>query len=385
MMGHPHIPRARPSRGVQPWDYARQKALQVERIDVPEVIWWGRFDPGYSRNRIVLKSFADLGWTIRQFRPAVAAVADWEARIRRLPRPNLVWVPCFRQRDLPAASRWARTHGVPLIFDPLISAYDKQVDERRKLSPSDFRARRLKAWESSLFQRADRIIADTPAHAKYFREVLGVAEEKIQVIYVGAEAALFNPVPPLSGDRRVEVLFYGSFIPLQGPEVVVEAARRYQGPPARWVLLGQGPLRSTCEAQAKGVANITFEDWVPYAQLPARIHQADILLGIFGTTPKANRVIPNKVFQSLACGRVVVTRSADAYSAALCEKRDSGLVWVPAGTAQSLAEAVAALASDRGKLSQLSKAATTTSQQHFSENIVRMQLHDTLRGLVAHE
>lgn len=352
---------------------------------MPSVLWWGRFDPDYSRNRIILRLFTELGWTVQQFRPRVAAAADWEARVRRLAPADLVWVPCFRQRDVSAASRWARAHGIPLIFDPLISAFDKQVDERKKLSPSGRRARRLQAWESSLFRRADRIVADTPAHAEYFAEILGVPQEKLRVIYVGAEAPLFSPAAPRCGEQPVEILFYGSFIPLQGPELVVEAARRYRGPPARWVMLGQGPLRPACEARARGLANVAFEDRLPYAELPARIGAADILLGVFGTTPKAGRVIPNKVFQALACGRAVVTRSAAAYPAALRATGENGLIWVPAGDPQSLAETVAALAADRGRVHQLGEAAAMTSRQYFSEGVVRAQLQDALRGLVAHE
>lgn len=346
------------------------------------MLWWGRFDPGYARNRILRTQLAELGWQVRDFHPRLSGLGDWEARLRALPKPDLVWVPCFRQRDLAAASRWARSRGIPLLFDPLISAYDKQVDERGKLATDSPRARRLLAWERALFARADRVLADTPAHAGYFADTLG-ARARIAVVYVGAEAGRFTPQPVGAGESKPvsEVLFYGSFIPLQGPATVVEAARRYQGPPVRWVLLGDGPLRKDCEARAAGLPNVAFEDWLPYDRLPARIRLADILLGVFGTTAKAGRVIPNKVFQALACGKPVVTRTAPAYPAELQRVECSGLVWVDAGDAQGLAECVAALAADRAALRGLGIAAAQTSQTYFSEVVVRRQLRDALKGL----
>jgi glycosyltransferase involved in cell wall biosynthesis len=350
---------------------------------VPSVLWWGRFDPGYSRNRIVRKLLGELGWTIRDFHPRFSGLGDWEARLRRLPRPDLVWVPCFRQRDLAAASRWASKQGVPLLFDPLISAYDKQVDERVKLNPDSPRTKRFLAWERALFQRANCVLADTPAHADYFAQVLGVPTQKLAVVYVGAEESRFKTGPLASGAAGgpLEVLFYGSFIPLQAPQVVIEAARLYRGPPVKWVLLGQGPLRKLCEENARGLENVSFEDWLPYERLPARIHRADILLGVFGATPKAGRVIPNKVFQSLACGRPVVTRSASAYPEAVVAEENSGLVWTSAADAQSLADRVANLAAAPGKLRQLGEAAAETSRQYFSEAVVRQQLKNALKVL----
>jgi glycosyltransferase involved in cell wall biosynthesis len=352
-----------------------------KRGTVPSVLWWGRFDPGYSRNRILRKQFADLGWQVVDFQPRLAQLGDWEARLRRLSKPDLVWVPCFRQRDLLAASRWAGRQGVPLIFDPLISAYDKQVDERGKLDAASSRAHKLLAWERALFRRADRVIADTPAHADYFVETMGLERSRVDVIYVGAEEALFRPAPLPQERSPVEALFYGSFIPLQGAEVVVEAARLYKGPPVKWVLLGQGPLRGVCEERARGIENVSFENWLPYEKLPERIQQADMLLGVFGTTPKAGRVIPNKVFQSLACGRPVVTRSAASYPEALLAAENNGLEWVPAGDAQALADKVAGLAGDPARLRLLGEAAAATSRQYFSEAAVRRQLDQALAGL----
>jgi glycosyltransferase involved in cell wall biosynthesis len=350
---------------------------------LPRVLWWGRFDPDYSRNRILRKLLAELGWQVVDFHPRFSVMGDWEAHLRGLPRPDLVWVPCFRQRDLEAAHRWAGRQGIPLVFDPLISAYDKQVDERGKLDADSKGAKRLLAWEKGLFRHADRVLTDTPAHADYFARVLGVARERLAVVYVGAEAGLFSPtsVPDVGPDAPMEVLFYGSFIPLQGPEVVVDAARLYQGPPVRWTLLGHGPLRKACEDRAKGLDNVRFEDWLPYAQVPARVRRAHILLGVFGATPKAGRVIPNKVYQALACGRPVVTRRAEAYPEALMAGENVGLCWTQAGDAQDLARRVAELTKKPENLPRLGALAAETSQRYFSEEEVRRQLGAALQGL----
>ena len=345
------------------------------------VLWWGRFDPDYSRNRILRGLLAELGWRVADFYPRLSALADWEAMLRRLPRPDLVWVPCFRQRDLAAASRWARARDVPLLFDPLISAYDKQVDERGKFPADSERAHRLLAWEQGLFRRADVVLADTPAHAEYFAEVLGAERARLHVVYVGAEEALFRlqPSPGKPAGAPLEALFFGSFIPLQGPEVIVEAARLYRGPPVKWTLLGQGPLRKSCEEQAEGLVNVAFEEWLPYADLPARIARAGLLLGVFGTTPKAGRVIPNKVFQAMSCGKPVLTRRAAAYPVGLEE--NSGLVWVEAGDAAGLAARVAELASAPERLPALGERALAAFQKHFSRERMLADLAGALAGL----
>lgn len=351
---------------------------------MPTVLWWGRFDPGYSRNRILRKLLTDSGWRLLDFHPRFSVLGDWEARLRRLPRVDLVWVPCFRQRDMAAAHRWATRKGVSLIFDPLISAYDKQVDERGKVDADSSQAIRLLGWERRLFAHADLVLADTAAHADYFSQMLDVPRDRLSVVYVGADADLFTPASPpqTAGTSPPEVLFYGSFIPLQGPQTVVEAARLYQGPPLRWTLLGNGPLRPDCEAAARGMENVHFEDWLPYDQLPDRICRAHLLLGVFGTTPKASRVIPNKVYQALACGRPVVTRRATAYPEPLQASNVGGLVWVEPGNAQDLADKVAELVRSPDELSCLGESAATTSQLYFSETAVLEQLRTALQRLI---
>ena len=343
------------------------------------VLWWGRFDPDYSRNRILRQAYTELGWAIADFRPALSGLGDIEAWFRKLPRVDLVHVPCFRQRDLAAATRFARRRGVPLLFDPLISAYDKQVFERAKFHAHSTKADRLLRWERELFTRADLVLADTPEHARFFADTLGVAHERLHVVYVGAEEALFFPeASPHVPHAPLEVLFYGSFIPLQGPEIIIEAARLYQGPPVRWVLLGNGPLRKKCEALAAGLENVVFEDWVPYQQLPERIRRSDILLGVFGTTQKTQRVIPNKVFQALACGKPLITTAAPAYPQALRDMKDPAILWVSAGKPEEVATAVRTLASTPQLFTAAGANARNVSLRFFSYGNIRSSLQKAL-------
>ncbi len=343
---------------------------------MPSVLWWGRFDPDYSRNRILRKLLPGLGWNVVDFHPRLSSLGDLEARLKRIGKPDLVWVPCFRQRDLAAASRWAKCQGVPLLFDPLISAYDKQIFERKKYAPQSWQAKRLYRWEQALFKRADILVADTQTHADYFSEEFGIRPDRIKVVYVGAEEPLFHPAPmPDHADGSpLEVLFYGSFIELQAPQIIVEAARVYTGLPVRWTLLGKGPLRAECERLARGLDNVYFENPIPYVQLPARIHEADILLGVFDAGAKAGRVIPNKVFQALACGRPVVTEQSSAYPKELDSSRSSGLCFVRAGSAEDLAREICELVTAADCLTKMEYRAHATYQLWFGEACVRDML-----------
>lgn len=345
------------------------------------VLWWGRFDPDYSRNRVLRQAYRELGWQVVDFHPwGPGTLGDIEARLRGVPAADLIHVPCFRQRDVTAATRYARRRGVPLLFDPLISAFDKQVYERRKLSPCGLAARRLLGREQRQFAGAAIVLADTPEHRRFFAETLLVDPQRLHVVYVGAEQPLFTPGPARAPNVPLEVLFYGSFIPLQGAETIVEAARLYDGPPVQWTLLGDGPLRAQCRQQAAGLPSVTFENWVPYAELPARIGRADILLGVFGDTHKALRVIPNKVFQALACGKPLVTGAAPAYPTELVSDSDCGIRWAPMGDARALARAVADLAAQPQRLVEIGVQARTCYEKFFSPEKIRGQLAAALAG-----
>jgi len=349
----------------------------LSEIDGLHLLWWGRADSDYSRNRIVLKLLAQLGVRVSFFRPFFSRTGRIEAYLKGLTRPDMIWVPCFRQNDIRSASFWAHRWNVPLVVDPLISAYEKEIFEKNKAPRGSLKAEKLRLWEQDLFARADILVADTPAHGAFFQDTLGADPQKTAVLYVGAETDLFTPQPLPPADAPFEILFYGSYLALQGVEVIIEAAK-ISPPNLQWVILGDGNLRASMEKQAHGAPNIRFEPWLPYKQLPERIARAHILLGIFGTTVKANLVIPNKMFQAMAVGRPVITRHSGAFKDTLANSDIIG--WTPPGDADALSALVNHWAAHPQYLAQRGHATRKLSDDYFSMDKLAVMLENILTG-----
>ena len=348
---------------------------------MPTLLWWGRCDPQYSRNQIILATLAELGWRVDFFHPVASPLGKAQAFFQRPERPDLVWVPCFRQRDVPGAAYWARKWKCPLVFDPLISAYQKEVQEKGKWKEQSARARQLKKWEAGLFHHADVVIADTPVHARFYVETFRIDPRKVSVVHVGADEGLFHATDVAVDRSNLEVLFYGSFLALQGPGVIIDAAAAMADPKIRWVLLGDGDLKPVLMAKARGIPNVSFEPWISYDRLPQRMAQAQILLGIFGNTPKAAMVIPNKAFQAMAAGRPLITRSCEAYPEQMRENRSIG--WVPPGDSRALVDCVRRWVAEPEGLIEKGRQARRLYEQFFSKDCITMELKSALAGVTA--
>src|SRR5207244_11653521 len=90
-------------------------------------------------------------------------------------------------------------------------------------------------------------------------------------------------------------LSVGKLIPLQGIETILAAA--HAAPELPFRIVGSGQLEPLLQDRP---GNVEWIPWVDYERLPGELHRAGCALGIFGTSDKARRVIPNKAFQALA-------------------------------------------------------------------------------------
>ena len=100
-------------------------------------------------------------------------------------------------------------------------------------------------------------------------------------------------------------------------------------------MIGSGQLESLLESRPP---NVEWIRWVEYDDLPRELYRAGCALGIFGTSDKARRVIPNKAFQALACGVPLVTADTPAARELLADGESALLV--PPGDPEALADAL---------------------------------------------
>jgi glycosyltransferase involved in cell wall biosynthesis len=126
-----------------------------------------------------------------------------------------------------------------------------------------------------------------------------------------------------------------------------------------------------------GFSNVRFESWLPYEHLPNRIAKAHILLGIFGSSVKADLVIPNKMFQAMAVGRPVITRRSKAYQTTL---EDSDVIgWVSPADPATLAFVARKWFEDPSKLARRGKETRALFDRFFGEDKQKAMLNHILK------
>ena len=142
-------------------------------------------------------------------------------------------------------------------------------------------------------------------------------------------------------------------------------------------MLGAGPDLYKCKVLAKDCPNIFFEEKIEYTKLASRIKKADLLLGIFGNSNKAGNVIPNKVFQSLASGKTVITRKSNAYPKKLLNL-NNGIIFIEPNNPKALYNAVLKIFEDKRFLRRSNAQAKIIYDTYFSEKVIRDQLKKIL-------
>jgi glycosyltransferase involved in cell wall biosynthesis len=298
-----------------------------------DVCFFGAYDPGYPRNAVLRRGLASNGVRVWEcgLRPGPKfwlryplLMSRWMGRAKgdRTP-PALLFVPEFCQKDVPLARFLSTMTARKVVFDPLASRFETKILDWRSMPEGS-----LAAWWNKIIDRralalSHLILADTEEHKKYYSRQFGLDPQKIVVLPVGFDDEIYRkslaherPSFP-EGSSPFTVFFFGSFLPLHGVETMVEAARWIwaEDKAIRFRFIGSGQTLDRVRRQASdfGLGNVCFEGWLRQPVLAERIAaEADVCLGIFGRTEKAERVVPHKVFQAMALHKPVITARTPA-------------------------------------------------------------------------
>lgn len=302
------------------------------------------------------------------YRLAIRLLTRWSALVRRARRLDrsipldAVIVGYMGQFDVVLARLLFRRTTV--VLDLLVFGSDTATDRRAR---SQVVVRLLDLLDRAAVSRADLVLVDTEEQLQF---VAPGQRHKALPIPVGAANLWFcaRPAVDAEGGRSpLRVVFFGLFTPLQGTPVIGEAIALLSDQPGiQFTLVGRGQDFAATRAAAAGNQGVQWLDWVDPGDLPALVAGHHVCLGIFGTTAKAQRVVPTKVYQGAAAGCAIVTSDTPPQRRAIGDNA----VLVPAGDARRLADALRQLAEDRARLSTQRARATAWSRSYAPAAIV---------------
>jgi len=339
----------------------RIAALQVASDgNVPEINFPFRAAPGeHSRGRVVelLRfSYAHVDVLFRY-------LLRRDRRAAYLPYPAVPLLLLFSLCPV-----WLRPR--LLIADAFISLYDTVVNDRKLIGPTSLAARLLRCMEDRAYGAADHVVVDTEMNAAYFRRTFLRARNVI-ALPLSIDELYYRNLSPARTSETCRVLFVGTFVPLQGIEVIAAAALLLQDRgDIRFHLVGDGQTADAVRAvlSAGNGKNIDWtREWQSAEQVRAHIAGADLCLGIFGEGDKTQRVWPFKNYHYMAAGRALVTGDTEcARSLTAMAAGNRPFEMVPCGDAAALASVIGKLASNPVSRSELAKSARRYFDAHLS-------------------
>lgn len=355
---------------------------------MPTVAAFGNFDLDGGRSWAIRTGLAERGFDVelcRTERPGLMAKyrdlrRQWKSRAQRA---DVLYVPFLGHYLLPLAWWIGKREKIPVVFDAFLSLYDTDVSDRARYPRWHPMAWLLWCADWICCRLCDVVLLDTPEHADYFVRTFGAKREKILALPIGCRTDLFRPMQTAQEQSQtLRVEFHGTFIPLQGIDVILQAAHLLQNAheDVSFELIGKGQTYDAMHALAAhlSLTNVSFAGSVPMAELPSRIAAADVCLGIFAATPKADRVIPNKAYEVLACGKPLLI-AATLAARRVFTQSENVLLCKP-GDAPALADALLQLKRDPALRRKIAAKGRELCLERFTPYAIVEPLSEWLRG-----
>jgi colanic acid biosynthesis glycosyl transferase WcaI len=327
--------------------------------------------------------------TIRRVLHEASFLASSLIRALGAQRPDLLLVVSPPLGLAVSAVLLSRRWGVPYAFH----VADLQPDAALELGmlPEGGLTRMLYRLERMAYRRA--ALVSTLTEAMRQRIVAkGIPQEKIHLFSDWADPALFA-VPLVGGgaafrqtfrlEDRFLVVHIGNMGVKQGLEVVLEAAVRSSGHPAlTYLLVGDGAMRQTLEAQAtaRQLSNLRVLPLQRREMFLELLAAADVCL-VTQQRTVADIVFPSKVITLLAAGRPVVASVNAKSEVARVITEAGGGIAVPPEEPEALLEAIVALRQDTTRRQAMGARGRAYARQQWDRERILPALEARLLGI----
>ena len=360
------------------------------------VCLFGTYDYNYSRNSSIRDGLKKSGVKVVEAYYEIPlsrletkedfGIAKWIQRIiskikawvfllsswKLVKQSNVVIVLHPGHLDLPPAWILCKLLSKPLIFDTSISPYDMYIVGRDLAKVGSVKELVLKKVEGFLLKLPDKLFTDTTLMKNFVCNTFKIQKEKVFTVPLGANNKLYKP--KRSKNKKVKVLFFGMYNPVHGAWHIIKAINQLKNENIDFVMLGDGPIKDELigYANKNKIKNLEFKGFVPEPELVKEINSADILLGTFSNVHIMKRVIPNKIFGSIACKKCIITARQPILEEYFDHK--SSIYYTIPEDHKTLADAIKELSDDK----QLRETIASNAYEIYKDNFTPEKIGQTL-------
>jgi len=361
---------------------------------VKSILFLGIYEEGYSRNSIIINAIKKNKIELYEFNiKSYNIIKHFRICLKNFNRLkaldyDLVIMHNPSIIQIIISKILSNVKRIPLISDIYVSKlqtfyYDRKLYKKNKM-PKIFYPPFLYLQDFIETTLSDYIISDTYAHIKFFHEKFNVPIKKFRRIIVGVQDDIFYPLNPAKKDKNEFIVgFWGTYIPLQGIQFIIKAAKLLElDKKIKFVLIGNGQTYKENRRLAYNLKlnNIKFIDYQPMQKLPLLISELDVGLGIFGESDKTLQVIPNKIFHGISMKIPMITCESPAIKELFNDNEN--IILCERANPDSLAKAILKLKNDNLLREKIKEGAYKIYLESCSIDAIGKELYGLLNSIL---
>jgi len=274
---------------------------------------------------------------------------------------------------------WQKT----LIFDPVISTYSTEVEEKKAITPDSLKGKMLFLYEKLVYRLPDYIFAPTKDFKHHFCKLFSLKSDKVFVLPV---SAVLKELKETSLNKRKSsfvVLYWGKMLPQHGVEYIIYAAKLLENVEKKvtFRIIGTGYCKEGIKDLSKKlrISNVTFTDYLPADKLQEEIIKADLVLGFFGSSKRANISVGNKVFEALSYGKPVITGKSQANTRFFAHRKE--IFFVEPANEKQIADGIMKLYKDPVLRETIASGGYKKMKKDFSEEKIAEKMIEIISNI----
>jgi glycosyltransferase involved in cell wall biosynthesis len=266
----------------------------------------------------------------------------------------------------------------PILFDLYITTFGTMIDDRQVTRADSLGGRLFWLLDKISMTLANCILIETRNHIQGYARTFRVTESKFRQVFLALDQTIVKPRSPSRLSEKFLVHFHGEYAPFHGVKFILKAADLLRHEDVEFQIIGKGitweeDMRLARELNLK---NCRFIDRVPYEELAEYMSNAKVCLGIFGDNPRTMRVLTNKVIETLAVAKPLITARNSSVQELV--KDGESAVLIERANHEAIASAICKLKDDSKLRDKIGKA----GYEVFLQNCTLSVFSNRLKGII---